>query len=164
MYGSGLPSCNLLPVVERSSRNRNRYEITVASKMISDTMARWIFIGTWSVIRSVDSNTPIIPPELQSPWKEPLIFLSAVFWSVRACVFMEIFNTRILKAYKQSGTTSVRVLTAKPTTQMATTWIRIAKSMGTRLSNRETNHPESGKPISEPSGITSRMVPSSASL
>lgn len=36
--------------------------------------------------------------------------------------------------------------------------------MGMRLSNRDTSHPDIGKPIRELMGIKSRMVPNSASL
>ena len=81
-----------------------------------------------------------------------------------ACVLREML--RILKLKDKSEIEAINrgVVDAKPIPKMATDRSRNPPVKGMRLSYRETSHPENGRPISELTGIKSRMVPNSASL
>src|SRR5687767_3635907 len=89
---------------------------------------------------------------------------SNFFWSVIACVFMEILISRKAKENAQIDTISKNVVLAKPMQVSAIASSTNEKVKGIRLSYRDTSHPDTGRPTNELMGINKRRVPSSASL
>src|SRR5690606_14079381 len=81
-----------------------------------------------------------------------------------AWVFTAMLKIRMLKAKRHIDATRVTVFGAKPINASAKHITMKPTVTGCRLSKRDTNHPETGSPMSELMGIKSSMVPSSASL
>ncbi len=75
-----------------------------------------------------------------------------------------IFIMRMLNEKRQTPQINRKVEGAHPINRSAMARNNIEVVMGWRLSNRDTSHPERGKPASELMGIKSNTVPSSASL
>ena len=74
-----------------------------------------------------------------------------------ACVFMEMLRIRKLKENMQMADTSKNTLVAKPIRQSEIESRTKAKPSGTRLSKRDTSHPDMGKPINELMGKKSKI-------
>lgn len=81
-----------------------------------------------------------------------------------ACVFMAIFNRRILKENRNNATISVKEELASPIKVRQAEFKRKAAVNGILVSNLDTSQPEIGNPIMELTGMVSNMVPSSASF
>ena len=77
---------------------------------------------------------------------------------------MEIFRILKLKAIKLIAATRATVVGANPISDKDILSNTKAAAIGNRLSNRDTSHPEIGRPTNELSGMVSKMVPSTASL
>ena len=127
-------------------------------------MRRWFDIDISKATISVEKPTPTIPPVLHRPWNDPFILRSNSFCSAIAWVFIDTFRMRILKAKTQRQAIKAKLVVAKPIPSSESDIEVNANSIGIRLSNRATSHPEMGKPIRELVGINNKMVPNSASL
>jgi len=77
---------------------------------------------------------------------------------------MEMLKMRVLKENKNKAITRLMVDCAKPIKERLTAFRKKARVNGIRVSNRETSHPEIGKPIMELMGMVRRTEPNSASF
>jgi hypothetical protein len=77
---------------------------------------------------------------------------------------MEMLSNRRAKANRQTEAISAGLLLEKPMNEIEAASKMNAADSGIRLSYRETNQPENGRPISELIGMHSKIVPNSASL
>ena len=112
-----------------------------------------------NLIIIVEKSTPKIPPILQIPWKLPTIFFSNFSWIEIDCVLMEILITLNDIENTTKEATINQIDGAKPTESKDNKKVKLATWSGIRLSNFETNQPESGIPIIALAGITISKFP-----
>src|SRR4051812_405200 len=93
-----------------------------------------------------------------------MIFFSNLLESVSPCVFTEMLKILVVKAKSIMASTRLNVFCAKPISASDRPFKPYPTVRGTRLLYLETSQPEIGSPIREPTGMASKIVPSSASL
>jgi hypothetical protein len=128
------------------------------------TINKCVDIEIFRARNKVETAIPKIPPVLHKPCKEPIMVRFIFFCRAIAWVLTEILKMRMLKAKIQMAATNKIGVSAYPIIISEAEFNPQAIARGTRLSNRETSHPEIGRPTRELIGIASNRVPSSASF